>query len=191
MPRISLDPPRSLAYRAGAWYSRRLAGSILDPLKALAHNRRVLTTFLISEQRVSKWKTLDPKLRHLALMAAAARIGCQWCIDFGYWEAEELGLPEAKLRCVVDWRSRHEAFEEIELLVLEYAEAMTATPPQVTDGLCARLHDLLGAEGLVELTAIIAIENQRSRINSALGLTGQGFSDSCAVRPAPAAGNLG
>jgi hypothetical protein len=30
---------------------------------------------------------------------------------------------------------------------------------------------------LVELTAIIAVENLRSRINSALGLTAQGFTD--------------
>ena len=30
---------------------------------------------------------------------------------------------------------------------------------------------------LVELTAIVAVENLRSRINSALGLTGQGFTD--------------
>jgi alkylhydroperoxidase family enzyme len=30
---------------------------------------------------------------------------------------------------------------------------------------------------LVELTAIVAVENLRSRINSALGLTAQGFTD--------------
>lgn len=183
MPRISLDPPRSPVYRIGAWYSRRLAGRALDPLKALAHNRRVLTTFLLTEQRVAKWNTLDPKLRHLAVLVCAARIGCQWCLDFGYWEAEELDIPVDKLRRVVEWRQHRAAFEEAELLVFEYAEAMTTTPPQVTDGLSARLHDLLGTAGLVELTAVVAVENQRSRINSALGLTGQGFSDHCAVRP--------
>ena len=43
---------------------------------------------------------------------------------------------------------------------------------------------------LVELTAIIAVENLRSRINSALGLTAQGFKDRCELtaaddRPGP------
>jgi alkylhydroperoxidase family enzyme len=40
----------------------------------------------------------------------------------------------------------------------------------------ALLHHLNEAQ-LVELTAIIAVENLRSRINSALGLTAQGFTD--------------
>ena len=38
---------------------------------------------------------------------------------------------------------------------------------------------------LVELTAIVAVENLRSRINAALGLTAQGFRDQCEI---PAAG---
>ncbi|WP_020500646.1 carboxymuconolactone decarboxylase family protein [Sciscionella marina] len=184
MPRISLDPPRSLAYRVGTWYTTRMAGRAFDSLKAVAHNRRVLSTLLITEQRVTKWRALDPKLKHMALMVSAARIGCAWCIDFGYWEAAELGIANEKLRKIADWRSNRDAFAELELLVLEYAEAMTATPPQVGDGLSARLKDLLGEAGLVELTAIVALENFRSRVNSALGLTGQGFSDNCAVRPA-------
>jgi hypothetical protein len=40
---------------------------------------------------------------------------------------------------------------------------------------------------LVELTAIVAVENLRSRINSALGLTAQGFKDRCEI---PAAGSM-
>jgi hypothetical protein len=42
---------------------------------------------------------------------------------------------------------------------------------------------------LVELTAIVAVENLRSRINSALGLTAQGFQDQRGLPdadPAPA-----
>lgn len=182
MARISLDPPRSLVYRIGGWYSKRMAGRTFDSLKAVAHNRRVLATLMLTEQRVSKWNTLDPKLKHLALMVSAAKIGCMWCIDFGYWEAAELGIPNEKLRKIAEWRTNREAFTELELLVLEYSEAMTETPPQVGDGLSARLKDLLGDAGLVELTAIIAQENYRSRVNSAFGLTGQGFSESCAVR---------
>jgi hypothetical protein len=39
------------------------------------------------------------------------------------------------------------------------------------------LREHLNEAQLVELTAIIAVENLRSRINSALGLTAQGFTD--------------
>jgi alkylhydroperoxidase family enzyme len=40
--------------------------------------------------------------------------------------------------------------------------------------------DLTDAQ-LVELTAMISLENMRSRTNSALGLTSQGFKDHCEV----------
>ncbi len=49
---------------------------------------------------------------------------------------------------------------------------MTATPPAVTDELVAQLREQLSAAQLAELTAIIAVENLRSRINAALGPQG-------------------
>jgi len=42
-----------------------------------------------------------------------------------------------------------------------------------------RLSGQLNESELVELTAIVAVENLRSRINSALGLTAQEFKDRC------------
>jgi alkylhydroperoxidase family enzyme len=112
-------------------------------------------------------------------MAAAATIGCAWCLDFGYWEATvNHAVPAAKIRAAADWRDS-DVFSEVERLVLEYAEAMTATPPGVTDEMVEALRGHLSETQLVELTAIIAVENLRSRINSALGLTAQGFKDRC------------
>jgi hypothetical protein len=64
---------------------------------------------------------------------------------------------------------------------MEYAEAMTATPPTVDDELVQRLRTHLDAAQLVELTAIICLEHVRSRFNSAVGLTDQGFKDRCAM----------
>ena len=49
----------------------------------------------------------------------------------------------------------------------------------VTDELAEGLRVVLGDEAFVELTMMVAVENQRSRLNSALGLTSQGFKDRC------------
>ena len=57
----------------------------------------------------------------------------------------------------------------LERLALEYAEAMTDTPPGVTDEMVERLGRELSEAELVELTAIVAVENLRSRMNAALG----------------------
>ena len=41
-----------------------------------------------------------------------------------------------------------------------------------------------GLDGFLELTMMVAVENVRSRFNSSLGLTSQGFTDRCEI-PAP------
>ena len=53
--------------------------------------------------------------------------------------------------------------------------------PLLTDEMVAGLRDQLGDAALVELTMMVAVENQRSRFNSALGLTSQGFKDRCEI----------
>jgi alkylhydroperoxidase family enzyme len=185
MARISLDPPRTLSYRLGARFSRRRYGTVLVPLAAVGHNTRVGLAYGLFELQVERWRKLDQGLKDLAVMAAAAAIGCSWCMDFGYWESTmKHDVPAEKIRAVPSWRDSG-VFAELERLVLEYAEAMTDTPPSVTDEMVERLRGHLSETQLVELTAIVAVENLRSRINAALGLTAQGFRDRCEV---PAAG---
>jgi AhpD family alkylhydroperoxidase len=140
---------------------------------------KVGRSYALFELGVERWRALDRGLKDLAVMAAAASIGCAWCMDFGYWEATvKHEVPAEKIRAVPRWRDS-DVFNGLERQVLEYAEAMTDTPPSVTDEMVARLRAQLSDAELVELTAIVAVENLRSRINSALGLTAQGFKDRC------------
>jgi AhpD family alkylhydroperoxidase len=183
-PRIPLDPPRTLTYRLVEWYSRRRFGAVPDPAAAMGHNMRVLITDARHEMSLQKWNRLDPTLKDLAEMAAAVAIGCSWCVDFGYWIGTSRGTDPAKLRAVPRWRES-DVFTDLERAVMAYAEAATQTPTAVTDELVADLRRHLDDAALVELTMMIAVENQRSRFNSALGLTSQGFSDRCEL-PAPA-----
>ncbi|MFJ8274457.1 carboxymuconolactone decarboxylase family protein [Streptomyces sp. NPDC094154] len=187
MARVSLTAPRTRLFRLVEWYSRRAYGKVLDPARALAHNPRVLWSDLRFEQSLAKWNRLDPDLKALAEMASAAAIGCSWCVDFGYWVSRERGMAPEKLHDVPVWRDS-DVYTPLERDVLAYAEAMTATPPTVDDDLTARLRDRLGEPALVELTAMVAVENLRSRMNSALGLKSQGFKDTCeatgSARPA-------
>jgi hypothetical protein len=67
--------------------------------------------------------------------------------------------------------------------VMEYAEAMTQTPPTVTDELSARLLKALGPAALVELTAFVALANFMARSNVAMGIESQEFSSACDLKP--------
>ena len=180
MARISLDPRRSLFLRATEWYSRRTYGKVLDPVRALGHNPRVLRADLRFEMAVGKWNKLDPDLKALAVMASAASIGCSWCMDFGYWENRRRGMDARKVHDVPVWRES-DAYTPLERDVMDFAEAMTSNPPEIDDEVAQRLVAALGEAAFVELTAMVAVENLRSRMNTALGLTSQGFKDHCEV----------
>ena len=72
-------------------------------------------------------------------------------------------------------------FTTLERDVMEYAEAMSETPPRVTDELSDRLLEKLGAPALVELTAVVGFANSTTRGNVALGIDSQGFSKACTI----------
>ena len=83
--------------------------------------------------------------------------------------AHNEGLDVKKAREVPRWRVS-DVFTPLERDVMEYAEAMTLTPPTVTDELSARLLNALGPAALVELTAFIALANFMARSNVAMGI---------------------
>ncbi|MGH7774817.1 MAG: carboxymuconolactone decarboxylase family protein [Candidatus Binatia bacterium] len=62
-----------------------------------------------------------------------------------------------------------------ERLALELAERMTYTGKRVTDKFFKRLKRHFTDEELVELAAVIALENFRSKFNPVFGVESQGF----------------
>ena len=61
--------------------------------------------------------------------------------------------------------------------MLEYADAMTQTPVEVSDALFARLREKFSDSQLVELTSAIAWENYRARFDHAFGIEAENFTD--------------
>jgi alkylhydroperoxidase family enzyme len=173
-----------LLARLVAWGSRRIYGDELDVARAMLNHRGVLWTTGRFERSLARWHALDADLKVLAVMASASVIGCSWCIDFGHYQAMAGGRFGGRaadtLRQVPTWRTST-AFTTLERKVLAYTEAMTLTPPAVTDQMVAELRADLGDAAVVELTMMVAVENQRSRFNAALGLRSQGFADRCEI----------
>jgi len=185
--------PRGLLGRMAFRMSRRRVGAVAEPVAAAAHHGGVLAAVGALEGVAQVgWRRIDPQLRGLVLQLSAARIGCSWCVDFGYYEQVSAGADPAKVRAVVDWRTSS-CFDDRERAALEYTEAATATPVTVPAELAERLHRHFDDAELVELAAWVAIENLRSRFNGGLGLRSQGFSDRCEVpvATAPPASALG
>jgi AhpD family alkylhydroperoxidase len=169
-------------------FSRKMLGEVPDGAAVMWQNRPVLMSLTAFGRKVQKWDELDANLKSFAQMAVAAQIGCSFCLDFGYFQAHNDGLDELKASEVPRWRESA-VFTSLEREVMEYAEAMTETPPRVTDEMSARLVDQLGPSALVELTAVVGFANLTARGNTAMGITSQGFSKVCALPLAqPSAG---
>jgi alkylhydroperoxidase family enzyme len=178
-----MERPRGLVGRISWWYSRRTFGRAVEPARAAALHRGVSIGWGALEIAADKtWRRLDPQLRQLAVQASAGAIGCSWCTDFGYYEGMQQGIDPNKVREVPRWRES-DVYDERERVVLEYAEAATATPAVVPEALVTRLHTQFSDQEIVELAAWVALENLRSRFNAGLGLRSEGFSDACEVRP--------
>ena len=163
-------------------FSKKLLGDVPEPVGVYWQNSRVLKFYLGLGQKSRKWDQCDETLKSFAHMAVASLLGCTWCLDFGYFMVHNEGLDEAKAREVPRWRESV-VFTPLERDVMEYAEAMSQTPPTVSDDLSARLLGALGAPALVELSAYIALANVYTRTNIAFGIEAQGFAAACGLKP--------
>jgi alkylhydroperoxidase family enzyme len=166
--------------------SRRMLGDVPEPVEVVWHNRKVLNFSFMVNRKIKKWDQCDETLKSFAHMAVASLVGCSFCLDLGYFQAHNDGLDVTRAREVPRWRES-DVFSPPERDVMEYAEAMTQTPPAVTDALSARLLEALGPAALVELTTFIALTNFMTRSNVAFGIESHEFSAACAVEPRAAA----
>ncbi len=84
------------------------------------------------------------------------------------------GASEEKIAQIAE-AATSPLFSEPERAALAYAEAMTVTGRKVDDTLFGRVRTHFSEAQIVELTAAIALENFRSKFNTALGIEAQGF----------------
>lgn len=191
MARIPLvgDRDAGVLGRLAYAFARRRFGDVPEPFAALRHHPGLFWTAAVAESLTEKVATvLPPRLRELAVYRTATQVGCAWCVDFGemLWIREGLDADHLR-RAAADGAPDDPRFDADERAVLAYADAVTAQPPTVTDAQVADLDARLGHAGLVELTHLVAVENQRARENAALGLRAQGFAASCEVPVRPGA----
>ncbi|NMN96434.1 carboxymuconolactone decarboxylase family protein [Antrihabitans stalactiti] len=173
------SPMVKLAYK----YASKQFGEVPEPFAVAANHKKLFFAIAVAETAAQKASTVLPaNIRELAVYRTAWTVGCSWCVDFGAMLMRLDGLDIDKLKEIGDYATSP-LFSEDERAAIAYSDAMTSTPTEVTDEQVADLEQRFGRDGLVELTFQIALENQRARMNSALGITEQGFNtgDACKV----------
>jgi alkylhydroperoxidase family enzyme len=97
------------------------------------------------------------------------------------------GVAGEKVEAALGDYRKSPLFSTRERLALELAERMTYTGKRVSERFFKRLKKHFTDEELVELAAVIALENFRSKFNPVFAVESQGFCPLPAVKEASAA----
>jgi 4-carboxymuconolactone decarboxylase len=177
-----IEPRQGVFARLVARGSRVAYGRELRSAGVYAQHPRLMFDYMRFNRAAERGKRVPKGLSELGVLRAATMVGCEFCIDIGSEYARRAGLSDEQL---LGLHEAHESglFSDDELLVIDLATGMTRTPGEVGDELMARVRDRFGIKGTLELVHLIAWENTRARINVALDIGAEGFSEGkvCAV----------
>jgi AhpD family alkylhydroperoxidase len=184
MTRLQPPDPGRLGERTRAIYDavKSRYGAVLEPIAVTALHPEVLEAYFGFEVAFARARQLPVRLRELVNLKAAALLGCPFCLDIGSSECRAAGVTEAMICDLPDFEASA-AFDPAEKAALAYCSAMTRGRAEIDDAGFARLREHFSDAQIVELTAVVAWENYRSRFNLALGFTAHGFSQgqACAL----------
>ncbi|MEV0034023.1 carboxymuconolactone decarboxylase family protein [Nocardia sp. NPDC050793] len=155
---------------------RRARRNRTDLVGWLGRRPQLLVSTAVYETMSIFANRLDTHLKDLAELKTAGLVNCEFCLDIGSVIAQYSGMTEREVIELPRYRTS-DAYTELEKLVIAYAEAVTTTPAVGLEELRAQLLTHLGKAELTELAAAIAWENQRARLNQALGVRPTGMAE--------------
>lgn len=161
---------------ARAYYAlqRRLRGTVLEPTRVWSRAPAAMLGFLHFGGAVNRRHSpLDPALRSLITVKVSQLNHCEFCIDLNAATLLERGVPLEKALALGDYAASP-LFSRRERAALDYASAMVQGPG-VDDVVFDRLREFFDENAIVELTALVALQDASSRFNAALRIPAQGF----------------
>ena len=124
---------------------------------------------------------VSPRLKMLAEFRVASIVGCEFCMDIGAALAEYDGLDPRQVVEMNEFETS-DVFSEDERLVLRFATALSERAPVISSELRSALAQRFTRAELVELSAAIAHEHERSRFYVGIDLPPSRFASDTACR---------
>ncbi|MFK3662794.1 carboxymuconolactone decarboxylase family protein [Scandinavium sp. NPDC088450] len=120
---------------------------------------------------------LSPELRAMLMTRVSQQCHCAFCIDANTLRLAQRCDALEKVQSVAQWQNSP-LFSEAERAALAYADAMTATPPVISEDQKSALKNFYNDEQICEMTALVAFQNLSARFNAALEIPSQGLCSS-------------
>jgi uncharacterized peroxidase-related enzyme len=150
-------------------------GAVLNPTRWWGRMPRLFWLVALFVGYLERRKArLSPALRALLITRVSQLCHCAFCIDANSLRLAERSGTLDKVQAVGNWQ-HSVLFSEQERAALAFAEAVTATPPQLTEGIRTEVKRHFSDETISEMTALIAFQNLSARFNAALDIPAQGL----------------
>jgi alkylhydroperoxidase family enzyme len=152
-------------------------GEVLNPTRWWGRMPRLFWLVALFVGWLERKKArLSPELRAMLMTRVSQQCHCAFCIDANSLRLAQRSNSLEKVQAVAHWQCST-LFSEAERAALDYADAMTATPPLITDQQKATLKSFYDDETICEITALVAFQNLSARFNAALDIPSQGLCD--------------
>lgn len=150
-------------------------GSVLNPTRWWGRMPRLFWLVALFVGYLERKKArLDPMLRALLMTRVSQQCDCAFCIDANSLRLAQRSGAMDKVLALGDWQTST-LFSPAERAALDYADAMTATPPLISVAQKESLHCHFNDEQITEMTALVAFQNLSARFNAALEIPSQGL----------------
>lgn len=178
---MRLEPikkPSGLVNKVAYWLSRRQFGKVPSVIEVIyARSRPLAMLGYRVQQFTEKGVKLEPSLRLLIQTAVAEVNGCGFCVDIGRAIAIDKDLGLEKFDALPDWETSP-LFSDRERAAIGYAREAGADC-RVSDATFERLRKHFDERGVIDVTAMVAVERFYNGMALPLGLENDGL---CALK---------
>lgn len=173
-------PPKSLFKYP--WYIRlflrsqkKKYGVYSEPVLLWGRSPCAFLGFLWMQKALNRNRAkILPELRAMITIKVSQFNQCSFCIDMNSaLLLQRKGSPE-KLNAISRFRESS-LFSAQEIAAFEYVEAVMKNPHQVPDSVFSCLRSHFSEDEIVEMTALIGLQNLSSQFNAALDAAPLGF----------------
>lgn len=141
-------------------------GPFGNQVRVMAHRPPALAHLMGMLLELSDEALLSKRYLEIALVAVSQLNACRYCITHHTPRLAEQGLPAATAAAILE--PECPGLDVVDLLVRDFAVAVTLTPQRIPDALFARLKDHFSDAQIVELTLRTALCGFFNRFNDVL-----------------------
>ncbi|MEP4196954.1 MAG: carboxymuconolactone decarboxylase family protein [Aliishimia sp.] len=150
-------------------FFRGTLGGIPNSIRTMALRPEIARAYTeLNKAVMGDYDTVTLELKRLVGYVASFASGCLYCQAHMILASERFGASEERLNSVYDFEdSPH--FTDAEKAALAFAHAAAAVPNMVTKEVGDRLKAHWSDEGVVEITAVVALFGYLNRWNDSMG----------------------